>query len=77
MFESEPAVREDRAALRRVVDLALRGLRAKSRAPHAAGASAGASALAAKGRGEARWVMSSDGVIDAPAVLWEPQPTEP
>ncbi|NUT47538.1 MAG: hypothetical protein HOV94_09560 [Saccharothrix sp.] len=45
----------DRAALRHVVDLALRGLRAKSaRGPHPAGA-----------RGEARWVMSSDGVIDA------------
>ncbi|MFE9746774.1 hypothetical protein ACFYOT_17880 [Saccharothrix saharensis] len=71
MIESPTVVREDRAALRRVVDLALRGIRAKAHPPHAA------SAGAAGAQRDARWVMSSDGVIDAPAVHWEHQPTEP
>jgi hypothetical protein len=53
---TRPAVtRKDGAALRHVVDLALRGIRAKSRTPHPA-----------RPHGEARWVMSEDGVINAP-----------
>ena len=61
MSEAQPAVRKDvtrkdPAALRHVVDLALRGIRAKSRTPHPV-----------RPHGEARWVMSSDGVIIAPS----------
>ena len=63
MTDAETAVRKDRAALRRVVDLALRGIRAKSRPT-------------ARPQGEARWVMSSDGVIGAPT-HGEPHPSEP
>ena len=52
--EVRAVTRKDPAALRHVVDLALRGIRAKARTPHPA-----------RPHGEARWVMSSDGVIDA------------
>lgn len=47
--------RTDGAALRHVVDLALRGIRAKARTPHPI-----------RPHGDARWVMSEDGVINAP-----------
>ena len=67
MIESATVVRPDRAALRRVVDLALRGIRAKAHPPQAA----------TRGQSDARWVMSSAGVIDAPAVHWEHQLSEP
>ncbi|TQM84965.1 hypothetical protein FHX81_7431 [Saccharothrix saharensis] len=67
MIEPTTVVRQDRAALRRVVDLALRGIRAKAHPPHAG----------ARGQHDARWVMSSAGVIDAPAVHWEHQPAQP
>lgn len=70
MIESATVVRKDRAALRRVVDLALRGIQAKARAPHRAPAAAAVQV-------EARWVMSSAGVIDAPAAHWDHQPSEP
>jgi hypothetical protein len=57
--EGRTVTRKDPAALRRVVDLALHGLRTKAhtaRAPHWRHAQV-----------EVRWVMSSSGVIDAPA----------
>lgn len=57
MSKPEVVVRKDGAALRHVVDLALRGLRAKDRTPHPA----------RRARAEALWVMSADGVINAPA----------
>ncbi|WP_158849534.1 hypothetical protein [Saccharothrix deserti] len=49
----QPITKRDGAALRRVVDLALRGIRAKARTPHPA-----------RPATDTRWVMSSDGVID-------------
>jgi hypothetical protein len=60
-----PAARKDGPALRHVVDLALRYIRAKDRMPH----------LARNRmphpthhpRAETPWVMSADGVINAPA----------
>jgi hypothetical protein len=57
--EGRTVTRKDPAALRRVVDLALHGLRTKARtarAPHWR-----------HGQVEVRWVMSSSGVIDSPA----------
>ncbi|PSL55912.1 hypothetical protein B0I31_104203 [Saccharothrix carnea] len=57
---AETTTKQDRAALRRVVDQALRGIRANARMPHPV-----------RPQAEARWVMSSDGVIDAPTHLSE------
>lgn len=68
---SRAVTSKDPAALRHVVDLALRGIRAKARTPHPA-----------RPHGEARWVMSSDGVIGAPRTeenpgsREEPDPTD-
>lgn len=56
MTESQTVTRKDRAALRRVVDLALGGIRAKAHTPHPP-----------RLHTEVRWVMSSSGVIDSPA----------
>lgn len=56
MTERQAVTSKDGAALRHVVDLALRGIRAKAgRTPHPV-----------RPHGEAKWVMSEDGVINAP-----------
>jgi hypothetical protein len=52
----EALTRKDGAALRQVVDLALRGIRAKDRMPRPI----------RHPRTETPWVMSADGVINAP-----------
>lgn len=54
---AETVAGQDRAALRQVVDVALRGMRAKARTT---------TPTPTRPHGEARWVMSPDGVIDAP-----------
>ncbi|MFD1152493.1 hypothetical protein [Saccharothrix hoggarensis] len=55
----QPITGKDGAALRHVVDLALRGIRAKARTPHPARPAADTRPAT-----DTRWVMSPDGVID-------------
>ena len=65
MTKPEAPARKDGAALRHVVDLALRGIRAKNRMPHPTRARM--PHLTHRPHTETPWVMSSDGVINAAA----------
>ncbi|MBB5802152.1 hypothetical protein F4560_001920 [Saccharothrix ecbatanensis] len=60
----EALTRKDGAALRQVVDLALRGIRAKDRMPHPTRNRMPRPIR--HPRTETLWVMSADGVINAP-----------